>query len=123
MTTNKIMTTNKKITLGATAAMVLSVFLPYMTFMGQSASLFDIIMLEPATRVTLVLLFAIGALVTAFLDKAKISRICSGVVLAMMLYALYELFGAGGSVFDFIGFGFYITLIASIFGVVFSKDD
>ena len=40
-----------------------------------------------------------------------------------MLYALYELFGADGSVFDFIGFGFYITLIASILGVVFSKDD
>ena len=132
MTTNKIMSTNKKITLGATAAMVLSVFLPYMSFMGQSASLFDIIMLEPATRVTLVLLFAIGALVTAFLDKAKISRICSGVVLASLLYGLYKMneaasmaskMGADVSIFDFIGFGFYITLIASIFGVVFSKDD
>ena len=123
MTTNKIMTTNKKITLGATAAMVLSVFLPYMTFMGQSASLFDAIQNDPVSEATLILLLSIGALVTAFLDKAKISRICSGVVLAMMLYALYELFGAGGSVFDFIGFGFYITLIASILGVVFSKDD
>ena len=133
MTTNNIMTTNKKITLGATAAMVLSVFLPYMTFMGQSASLFDIIMLEPATRVTLVLLFAIGALVTAFLDKAKISRICSGVVLGMLLYGLYKMNevatglstmpGVDVSIFDIIGFGFYITLIASILGVVFSKDD
>jgi len=123
MTTNKIMTTNKKITLGATAAMVLSVFLPYMTFMGLSASLFDAIQNDPVSEATLILLLSIGALVTAFLDKAKISRICSGVVLAMMLYALYELFGAGGSVFDFIGFGFYITLIASILGVVFSKDD
>lgn len=127
MTTNNIMTTNKKITLGATAAMVLSVFLPYVTLMGQTPSLFDVIMHEPATKATFVPLFAIGALVTAFLDKAKISRICSGVVLAMMLYALYEMAQLPSvgdiSIFDFIGFGFYLTLIASILGVVFSKND
>jgi hypothetical protein len=121
------MTTNKKITLGASAAMVLSVFLPYMTMGPESASLFDVIMHDPATKVTLVLLFAIGALVTAFLDKAKISRICSGVVLAMMLYALYEMTQLPSlgdvSVFDFIDFGFYVTIIASIVGVIFSKDD
>ena len=127
MTTNNIMTTNKKITLGAAGAMVLSVFLPYVDMAPYgSASLFDLIMLDPATRATLVLLFAIGALVTAFLDKAKISRICSGVVLAMMLYALYGMTQASGgdvSIFDYIGFGFYVTIIASIVGVIYSKED
>ena len=127
------MTTNKKITLGASAAMVLSVFLPYVTMGTKSASLFDAIQNDPVSEATLILLLSIGALVTAFLDKAKISRICSGVVLASLLYGLYKMNevasmaskmpGVDVSIFDVIGFGLFITLIASILGVVFSKDD
>ena len=126
------MTTNKKISLGAAGAMVLSVFLPYANFGPVSASLFDAIQVDPVSEATLILLLSIGALVTAFLDKAKISRICSGVVLASLLYGLYQMneaatvaskLGVDVSIFDVIGFGLYVTLIASIVGVIFSKDD
>lgn len=121
------MTTNKKISLGAAGAMVLSVFLPYANFGPVSASLFDAIQVDPVSEPTLILLLSIGALVTAFLDKAKISRICSGVVLVSMLYVVYKMTqlpgGGDVSIFDFIGFGFYVTIIASIVGVIYSKED
>jgi hypothetical protein len=124
------MTTNKKITLGASAVMVLSVFLPYAKMGVFSISLFDAITEDPVSEPTLILLFAIGAFVSAFLDKEKIARICSGLVLAMMLYAISKLSGAQSdfsqlnvnvNLFKIIGVGAYLTLISSVLGVVFSK--
>jgi hypothetical protein len=79
-----------------------------------------------------VALFAIGALVSAFLDKPSIARICSGVVLAAVLYTLYNTYDLQSSLasalnvdvdlLSMVGIGGWSMLVASIVGVLFSKE-
>ena len=124
--------TNKNISIGAGAVMTISIFLPLFSLGAVSASLFDGISADIATEATLVALFAIGALVSAFLDKPSIARICSGVVLAAVLYTLYNTYDLQSSLasalnvdvnlLSMVGIGGWSMLVASIVGVLFSKE-
>lgn len=115
--------TNKNISIGAGALMTISLFLPFMSMGGLSISLFDGVTTAPDAEGVIVLLAAVGALVTAFLDKPGIARLCSGVVLAACLYLIYnasQIPGAGDFM-GLIGLGAYALFAGSIVGVLFSK--
>ena len=115
--------TNKNISIGAGALMTISLFLPWANMGIVSASLFDGITAFPTAEGVILMLAAVGSLVTAFLDKPGIARLCSGVVLAACLYSIYSLSqlpGASG-IFEVLGIGAYALFAGSIVGVLFSK--
>ena len=115
--------TNKNISIGAGALMTISLFLPFSGALGLSFSIFDGVSAAPSAQGVILMLAAVGALVTAFLDKPGIARLCSGVVLAACLYAIYKISeaGAGAAITDMLQVGAYTLFAGSIVGVLFSK--
>ena len=113
---------DKKFGLYAGIGMVVCIFLPLVSVMGASmGSLFDIVKLDIATEATLIVAACIGSAVFAYKDNAQYARICSGVVLAGVMYWISQLPGGFGSFFDFAGIGLYALIASSAAGVYFNK--
>jgi hypothetical protein len=117
------MNTNKKISLIAGGLLLLSMFLPYVKMGMIQASLFDVVTNKFDSLATLILVLTIGALVSSFLDKTRIARICFSGVILIFIINMYNASNPTVSLFDFLGIGAYLIFISSLVGVIFSKEE
>ena len=117
------MNKNKKYSLIAGSLLLISIFLPFAKLGFIQASLFDVISNQFDSLATLILLFSLGALLSSYLDKAKIARICFIAVILIFLIVLYDASNPMISLFDILGVGAYLVFISSIAGVIFSKEE
>jgi len=127
------MTQNKKIQYGVAAAMLLSMFLPFLDIMGLfSFSIFDVITNSEISSQAPDLWLFVGLIVAfaalTFMNKPSIARIVSGILLAIILWKLYDITSdtpddAPVSIFDFLGIGAYLLFASTIAGVIYSKED
>jgi len=126
------LTKNKIVSLGIAAAMVLSIFLPFFKIGKLNLFLLDILKAgeSPESILLLILIIAFGVL--TFMDKHLFARICSVIILLVLLYGAYNMaddqsilsqFDVDINIFKFLGLGAYLLLISSVLGVVFSKPD
>ena len=126
------MTKNKKISLGIAAAMVLSIFLPFVKLGILSMSLLDAVQIGESPELILLLILIITFGVLTYMDKHLFARICSVIILLALLYGAYNMADAQSglsqldvdiNIFKFLGLGAYLLLISSVLGVVFSKPE
>ena len=110
--------------------MLISCFLPYVKMGVFQISIFDVVSNDIATEATLLPLLSIISIISAYLNRGIIARICSSGVLLIMLYAIFKLSdaqaGAGAygveiNLFSLIGIGAYVMLISSGLSILFSK--
>lgn len=117
------MTKNRKISLATAGAMLISIFLPFVKIGRNGASLLDAAQLPmgseaPIALIVLIIAFAI----LTFMNKHLIARICSIVILGVLLYRLIDASSAGGNIFSILGIGAYLLILSSILGAIFSKS-
>ena len=119
---------NKKISLLAGGAMILSLFLPFMDAgpLG-SASLFDAIRLKTTFEGVALFALVIGFLVLTLMDKLDIARICAILVVIMVVYSIYQVTSQIPSSVNIdltriLGIGAYLLPIGAIAGVIFAKS-
>lgn len=126
------MTKNKKISLGIAAAMVLSIFLPFVKLGILSMSLLDAVQIGESPELILLLILIITFGVLTYMDKHLFARICSVIILFSLLYGAYNMADAQSglsqldvdiNIFKLLGLGAYLLLISSVLGVVFSKPE
>ena len=126
------MSKNKKISLGIAAAMVLSIFLPFVKLGILSMSLFDVVQLGESPELILLLVLIIAFGVLTFMDKHLFARICSVIILLALLYGAYKLADAQSglsqlnadiNIFNILGFGAYLLLLSSGLGIIFSRPE
>lgn len=126
------LTKNEIVSLGITTTMVLSIFLPFFKIGKLNLFLLDILQSgeSPESILLLILIIAFGVL--TFMDKHLFARICSVIILLVLLYGAYNMaddqsilsqFDVDINIFKFLGLGAYLLLISSVLGVVFSKPD
>lgn len=102
--------------LAAAGALLISVFLPVVSFMGISVNMFA------GWEGKLVMLSGLAAGVLIFMNSeerpiGKFATVAGGVAALLVLYVLIQ-FLTKGIPFGAIGFGLYISLIAAIATVV-----
>lgn len=114
---------NKKFSVIAGALLLISMFLPYVKMGMIQASIFDAVSNKFDSLATVIFILSIGALVSSFLDKTKIARICFSAVILIFIFNMYEASNPSISLFDFLGIGAYLLFISSIVGVIFSKGE
>lgn len=126
------LTKNKIVSLGIAAAMVLSIFLPFFKIGKLNLFLLDILQAgeSPESILLLILIIAFGVL--TFMDKHLFARICSVIILIVLLYGAYNMADAQSrlsqldvdiNIFKLLGLGAYLLLISSVLGVVFLKPE
>ena len=120
----------KTLSLISGIAMLISCFLPYVKMGVFQISIFDVVSNDIATEATLLPLLSIISIISAYLNRGIIARICSSGVLLIMLYAIFKVYdaqaGAGAygveiNLFSLIGIGAYVMLISSVLSILFSK--
>ena len=114
---------NKKFSLIAGSLLLLSMFLPYVKIGMIQVSLFDVISNKFDSLATVMLILTLGALLSSFLDKAKIARICFSAVILIFIINMYNASNLSNSLFEFIGIGAYLIFISSLAGAIFSKEE
>lgn len=125
------MTNNKNFSLAAGAAMVLSLFLPFVKIGPIGVSLFDTVTRGAYTTESIaVMILSVGFLILTLMDKQLVARICAGLVLLFCMYSAYKMadvqagmgrFSRDFNVFSILSIGAYLLLLGSIAGVIFSK--
>ena len=125
------MSKNKKIALGAAAALVLATFLPLVS-MGISVNLMSILTEAggEAPQLFLLPISAVAALYFVWSNNHKLAKISFAVpyimlILSMILNSdeLSMVTSDGiGAIFSVAGIAFYIYLVAPAVGILFSKD-
>ena len=116
------MTKNNKISLATAVTMLISIFIPFIKAGSTGISLFDAAQLpiDTAVPITLIVLVIVFAVLT-FMKKHLIARICSIIILAVLLFRIIDASSAGANIFSVLGIGAYLLLLSSVAGVIFSK--
>tara|TARA_B110000196_G_C21006955_1_gene595879 strand:- start:422 stop:778 length:357 start_codon:yes stop_codon:yes gene_type:complete len=115
------LTTNKKIGLACGIGLLISFFLPFFSVMGMSASLMD-----AAEATAIVWIFPLCGVAAAFLtfkDKVGMARIAFLISLGLMIYRVFLEEGSPGmDITEVAGIGFYLLIVTSAAGAIFSKE-